>query len=190
MTDPLIPVVAQDVRTNNVLMLAWANRESLARTRRTGAMHYWSRSRNRLWRKGEQSGHTQKVRSLHYDCDRDTILARVEQTGPACHRKTFSCFADAPFPAEDIFAVLEATIAERRRSPKKGSYTNKLLAAPATLRDKLLEEACELMMAAKSGRKKDVAAEAGDLLYHVMVLLASAGVTMGDVKDVLERRKR
>ena len=186
----LIPVVAQDVRTNNVLMLAWANREALARTKKTGFMHYWSRSRGRLWRKGEESGHVQKVRSLHYDCDRDAILARVEQTGPACHRQTYSCWAAKPFEAEEIFQSLETTIAGRKRKPKKGSYTNKLLADPAKLRDKLVEEACELAMAVKSGRKAEVAAEAADVLYHLMVMLAGAGVSMEDVKGVLEKRQR
>lgn len=190
MTDALIPVIAQDVRTNNVLMLAWANREALAKTRKTGYMHYWSRSRNRLWKKGEESGHLQKVRSLHYDCDRDAILARVEQTGPACHRNTYSCWAREPFPAEEILGVLESTIAARKRKPKKGSYTNRLLADAAKLRDKLVEEACELSMASRGGRKDEIAGEAADVLYHVMVLLASRGVTLGDVRDVLERRHR
>jgi phosphoribosyl-ATP pyrophosphohydrolase/phosphoribosyl-AMP cyclohydrolase len=190
MTESLIPVIAQDVRTNNVLMLAWTNREALAKTRKTGRMHYWSRSRGRLWKKGEESGHGQKVRSLHYDCDRDAILARVEQTGPACHRNTYSCWAKSPFPAEEILHVLEATIADRRRKPKKGSYTNALLADPARQRDKLVEEACELAMAVKSRRKTEIAGEAADVLYHLLVLLAGAGVSLDDVRGVLERRHR
>jgi phosphoribosyl-ATP pyrophosphohydrolase/phosphoribosyl-AMP cyclohydrolase len=186
----LVPVVAQDVRTNNVLMLAWADREALARTKRSGFMHYWSRSRGRLWRKGEESGHVQRVRSLHWDCDRDTLLARVEQTGPACHRGTYTCFAGRAFAADDILRVLEGVVADRRRRPKKGSYTSALLADPARLRDKLIEEACELGMAAKSGRKSDVAGEAADLLYHLLVLLGSAGVPLEAVLETLERRHR
>lgn len=184
----LIPVIAQDVKTNNVLMLAYADREALALTRRTGKMHYWSRSRGRLWRKGEESGHEQSVVSLHYDCDRDTILARVEQTGAACHRGTYSCFAKAAFPARDIFARLDAVIADRKRRPRKGSYTNRLLADPALARDKVLEEASELAMAAKGGRRAEIVAEAADLLYHALVLMASRGVTLDDVKAELGRR--
>lgn len=186
----LIPVVAQDVKTNNVLMLAWANREALAKARRSGKMHYWSRRRNRLWRKGEQSGHEQDLVSLHYDCDRDTILARVEQTGPACHRGTYSCFSPRPFPAQDALARLEATIADRRRRPRRGSYTNRLLGDPTLLRDKLLEEASELAMAARGGRREAVVAEAADLLYHALVLLASRGVSLGDVRTELNRRQK
>lgn len=185
----LIPVVAQDVRTNNVLMLAYADRKALAKTKRTGFMHYWSRSRGRLWKKGEESGHVQKVRSLHYDCDRDTILARVEQTGPACHRNTYSCFAKSAFPAEDILSALEAVIADRKRRPKKGSYTNRLLGDPDRLREKLIEEAAEFAMATKSRRRKDIAGEAADLIYHLLVALAASGVGLDDVKTVLERRK-
>ncbi len=190
MTEVLIPVVAQDVRTNNVLMLAWANRESLAKTKKTGYMHYWSRSRGRLWKKGEESGHVQKVRSLHYDCDRDAILARVEQTGPACHKRTYSCWAREPFEAEEILRRLESTIAGRKRRPKPGSYTNEMLGDPARLRDKLVEEACELSMAVKAKRKSEIAGEAADVIYHLMVMLASAGVSLGEVKAVLERRHR
>lgn len=188
--EPLIPVIAQDVKTNSVLMLAYADREAVAATRRTGQMHYWSRSRARLWRKGEESGHTQKVVSLHYDCDRDTLLARVEQTGPACHRGTYSCFAKAPFPAADIFARLEAVIADRKRRPKRGSYTNRLLADRALARDKVLEEASEVAMAVKGSKREAVIAEAADLLYHALVLLASRGVTLDDVRAELERRHK
>ena len=186
----LIPVVAQDVRTNDVLMVAYADREALARTKRSGFMHYWSRSREKLWKKGETSGHVQKVRSLHYDCDRDAILARVDQTGPACHKGTYSCFSRKPFPIEDALGGLEAVIVGRKRRPKAGSYTNRLLNDPAKLRDKLLEEASELAMAMKAGRRKEIASEAADVLYHLMVLLARTGVPFDDVKVELERRRR
>ncbi len=186
----LIPVIAQDVKTNNVLMLAYANREALARTKKSGVMHYWSRSRGRLWRKGEESGHTQKMVSLHYDCDRDAILARVEQTGPACHRNTYSCFAAEPFPAVDVLRLLQQTIADRKRKPKKGSYTNRLLGDPQLARDKVLEEAAELCMATKGRDRAATIGEAADVLYHLLALLATRGISLGDVQAELDRRHR
>lgn len=186
----LRPVVTQDVATNNVLMLAWADAEALRKTRKTGFMHYWSRSRGRHWKKGETSGHVQKVVSLHEDCDRDAILARVEQTGPACHRGTYTCFAKGPFPPADAVARLEAVFAERKRKPRKGSHTSRLLADPALLRSKVLEEAAELILAARSRKRNRVAEEAADLLYHVALLLFTAGVSWSDALAVLDARRR
>lgn len=186
----LRPVVAQDVATNNVLMLAWADAEALRRARKTGYMHYWSRSRGRLWKKGETSGHVQRIVSLHEDCDRDAILARVEQAGPACHRGTYSCFARDPFPALDAVSRLEAVFGERRRRPKKGSHTSRLLADPALLRSKVLEEAAELILAVRSRKRDRVAEEAADLLYHVALLLFTAGVSWRDTLGVLDARRK
>jgi phosphoribosyl-ATP pyrophosphohydrolase/phosphoribosyl-AMP cyclohydrolase len=151
-------------------------------------MHYWSRSRGRLWRKGEESGHVQKVVSLTYDCDRDTILARVEQTGPACHRNTPTCFGRKRFPTTEMIARLEEIVADRKRRPKRGSYTNRLLRDADLARDKVLEEATELCMASKSGRREELVAEAADVLYHAVVLLGSHGVTLDEVRRELERR--
>lgn len=186
----LIPVIAQDVRTNDVLMLAYADARALRRTRRTGYMHYFSRSRDRLWKKGEKSGHVQKVVSLHYDCDRDTILARVEQTGPACHKGTPTCFTKRPWRARGIIDELWAVFADRKRRPKKGSYTNALLSDPGKLREKLLEEACELAMATKGKTKGRIAEEAADVLYHYLLLLFAAGVPFEEVENVLKKRRR
>ena len=188
--DPLIPVVTQDVKTNNVLMLAYANKLALRLTKKTGYMHYWSRSRNKLWKKGEESGHLQKVVSLHYDCDRDTILARVRQTGPACHRQTYTCFADTVFKAEDVLETLVQVFRDRKRTPKKGSYTNALLADRDRLLKKLGEEAAELIVALKNRKKDRVTSEAADLVYHLLLALFSTGVTLDDVKAELERRHR
>ena len=115
-------------------MLAYADGEALRRTRKTKYMHYWSRSRKAYWKKGETSGHTQKVKSLQYDCDRDTILARVEQTGPACHEGTETCFGGG---RGSFLPRLEETIRDRKKNPRKGSYTNRLLDDPALLRDKV-----------------------------------------------------
>jgi phosphoribosyl-ATP pyrophosphohydrolase/phosphoribosyl-AMP cyclohydrolase len=186
----LIPVIAQDARTNSVLMLAWTDAEALRRTKKTGFMHYWSRSRGKYWKKGEESGHVQKVVSLHYDCDRDTILARVEQTGPACHTGKATCFTDNPWRARGVVDELLGIFSERKRKPKKGSYTNTLLEDPSKLRRKLLEEVCELEMAVRSKKKKDIAEEAADVLYHYLLLLFSSGLPFEAVEKVLEGRRR
>ena len=181
----LIPVITQDDQTNEVLMLAYADKEALRRTKKTKFMHYWSRSRQAYWKKGETSGHTQKVKSLQYDCDRDTILARVEQKGPACHEGTETCFGEGQ---GSFLPRLEKTIEGRKQHPKKGSYTNRLLDDPALLRDKVREEANELLMASRGKKKGDIIGEAGDLLYHTMVLFASTGVSLADVEKELKKR--
>jgi phosphoribosyl-AMP cyclohydrolase / phosphoribosyl-ATP pyrophosphohydrolase len=186
----LIPVIAQDARTNDVLMLAWTDAEALRRTKRTGYMHYWSRSRNKYWKKGEESGHVQKLVSLHYDCDKDTILARVIQEGPACHTGKATCWTAKPWRVHPAIDELLAVFAERKRKPKKDSYTNKLLDDPARLREKLIEEVCELEMAVRSNKKGEIAEEGADVLYHYLLLLFQSGVTFRDVADVLEKRKR
>jgi phosphoribosyl-AMP cyclohydrolase / phosphoribosyl-ATP pyrophosphohydrolase len=186
----LIPVIAQDARTNDVLMMAWADAEALRRTKKTGYMHYWSRSRGKLWKKGEESGHVQKVVSLHWDCDRDTLLARVEQTGPACHTGKATCWTSKPWRARGVIDELLRVFAERKRRPKKGSYTNSLLTDEARLRRKLIEEVCELEMAARMKRKGEIAEEGADVLYHYLLLLFASGVTFNDVAAVLEKRRR
>jgi len=186
----LIPVITQDVRTNDVLMMAWMDAKALRLTKKTGYLHYWSRSQKKYWKKGETSGHVQKLVSLHYDCDKDTILARVEQTGPACHTGSATCWTKKPWRVHPAIDELMATFAERKRKPKKGSYTNVLLRDPARLREKVIEEVCELEMAVRSGRRKDVAEEGADVLYHTLLLLFSAGVSFKDVSEVLERRRR
>lgn len=186
----LVPVVAQDARTNDVLMLAWADAEALRRSRKTGWMHYWSRSRGRYWRKGEESGHVQKVRSLHWDCDRDAVLARVEQTGPACHTGSATCWTKRPWRTNPALDGLLATFAERKARPKPGSYTNRLLSDAGLLRAKLREEVLEFEMAVRSRRKKDIAEEAADVLYHFLLLLFDSGVPFEAVARVLEGRRK
>jgi phosphoribosyl-ATP pyrophosphohydrolase/phosphoribosyl-AMP cyclohydrolase len=186
----LIPVIAQDVRTNDVLMMAYMDAEALRRTKKTGYLHYWSRSRKKYWKKGEESGHVQKLVSLHYDCDKDTILARVVQTGPACHTGSATCWTKKPWRVHPAIDELLAVFAERKRKPKKGSYTNELLGNPSRLRGKLLEEVCELEMAVRSKKRKDIAEEGADVLYHYLLLLFSSGVPFSDVAEVLEKRRR
>jgi phosphoribosyl-ATP pyrophosphohydrolase/phosphoribosyl-AMP cyclohydrolase len=187
---PLIPVIAQDARTNDVLMMAWADAEALRRTKKTGYMHYWSRSRKKYWKKGEESGHVQRLVSLHYDCDKDTILARVIQEGPACHTGQATCWTAKPWRVHPAIDELLEVFAERKKHPKKGSYTNKLIDDPARLREKLIEEVCELEMAVRAKKKGDIAEEAADVLYHYLLMLYTSGVTFRDVAGVLEKRRR
>lgn len=185
----LIPVVAQDVRTNNVLMLAYADREALSATKRTGLMHYFSRSRNRLWKKGETSGHVQRVVSLHYDCDRDAILARVEQEGPACHRGTYSCFAKGPFAARDVFQELWEVFTDRKRHPSPKSYVCGLLAKPDRLLKKVGEEAVEFLLACRGRKRDEIVYEAADLLFHTLLALFERRVPLDAVMKELEKRR-
>ncbi|MBR6030220.1 MAG: bifunctional phosphoribosyl-AMP cyclohydrolase/phosphoribosyl-ATP diphosphatase HisIE [Clostridia bacterium] len=197
-SDGLVPAIAQDARTGEVLMLAWMNRESLQMTLNTGYATYFSRSRQQLWKKGETSGHTQKVLSLRYDCDGDAILMQVEQTGPACHTGAHSCFFNevtsvdrADFPASA--AILEedyAVIADRATRPQEGSYTNYLLEKGIEKTCKKVgEEASETIIAAVKGSKEEVTYEAADLMYHLLVLMYQSGVTTQDVWEELRRRR-
>lgn len=189
----LIPVVAQDVDTGAVLMLAWADRAALQQTLETGFMHYHSRSRNALWKKGATSGSVQEVVSLHGDCDGDTVLARVRQTGEACHTGTATCFgegvdAGAGGPGGDVLTRLQATLETRLRDRPEGSYTSKLLSDENLRVKKLGEESAELI-AALTRNDPDVAEEAADLVYHLMVALLAAGQSWAEVVDALRRRQ-
>lgn len=190
----LIPAIAQDASTGEVLMLAWMNQESLRLTLESGFATYYSRSRQQLWRKGETSGHTQRVIRLSYDCDGDAILMQVDQIGPACHTGKKTCFhnpvLDGDLPATAaILDTIEATIADRAANPKPGSYTNYLLdKGTEKICKKVGEEATEAVIAAMKGDADDLADEAADLLYHLAVLLHSQGVKMQDVWEVLRKR--
>lgn len=190
----LVPAIAQDAATGEVLMLAWMNAESLRLTLESGFATYYSRSRQQLWRKGETSGHTQRVLRLSYDCDGDAILMQVRQIGPACHTGKKTCFhnpvmeVDLPATA-DILNTIEATIADRAANPKPGSYTNYLLDKGAEkICKKVGEEATETVIAAMKGDADGLAGEAADLLYHLAVLLHAQGVAWQDVWDVLKKR--
>ena len=188
----LVPCVMQDARTGEVLTLAYMNEEALARTRESGEMHFWSRSRGELWRKGETSGNTMSVRALRYDCDEDALLALVEPSGPACHTGERTCFHRGdlePQPAEALPA-LERTIAERRGADTASSYTAELLADPARIGEKVREEAEEVARAAGGESDERVAEEAADVLYHLAVLLASRGLSLAEAEEVLNGRRR
>ena len=194
--DGLIPVIVQDFRTAEILMMAYMNEEAYEQTLREGMMTYWSRSRQELWRKGDTSGHYQYVKSLDIDCDRDTILAKVEQIGAACHTGHRSCFytnlASKAYDGRNPMTVFDdvmATILERKENPKEGSYTNYLFDQGI---DKILkkvgEEAAEIIIAAKNPDSDEVKYEICDFLYHMMVLMAEREVSWKDItKELAER---
>jgi len=186
----LMPVVVQDVKNNNVLMLAYMNDESIELTKKTGYMHYWSRSRDAMWKKGETSGNVQKVVELMTDCDGDAMLARVEQTGNACHTGTYSCFSKEPIPQSDITRELWRVFDERKKGEQESSYTYKLLRNRNLLLKKIAEESSEVIIAAKDKQRKELIYESGDLLYHLMVLLYDEGITMDDIYKELEGRRK
>ncbi len=190
----LIPAIAQDASSGEVLMLAWMSGESLRLTLETGYATYYSRSRRQLWRKGETSGHTQRVLRLMHDCDGDALLMQVHQPGPACHTGENTCFhnliADGDLPATaGILGVIEATVADRAAHPRPGSYTNYLLdRGVEKICKKVGEEATETVIAAMKEDPAALAGEAADLLYHLAVLLQAKGVALNDVWEVLKKR--
>jgi phosphoribosyl-ATP pyrophosphohydrolase/phosphoribosyl-AMP cyclohydrolase len=203
----LAPVVAQDFASGEVLTLAYANKESLRLTIETGELHFYSRSREEIWRKGETSGNVLRLRQLRYDCDGDAIVALVEPTGPACHTGERSCFyrevggsasaekdasaapgEPSPTPHEAL-AVLERTLRSRAAERPEGSYTVQLLDDPELIGEKVEEEAEEVARAAREESDERVAEEAADVLYHLSVLLASRGVPQSAVMEVLNGRR-
>lgn len=194
--DGLIPVVVQDYKTLEVLMLAYMNEEAFDTTLETGRMTYWSRSRRELWTKGMTSGHFQYVKSLSIDCDNDTILAKISQVGAACHTGNRTCFYRDMVKKEyeensplKVFEEVYGVIMDRKLHPKEGSYTNYLFDKGI---DKILkkvgEEATELVIAAKNPDPEEIKYELSDLLYHAMVLMAERGVTWEDVTEELANR--
>jgi phosphoribosyl-ATP pyrophosphohydrolase/phosphoribosyl-AMP cyclohydrolase len=206
--NPLVPCVLQDWHTGEVLTLAYMNEEALRRTRETGEIHFYSRSRQELWRKGESSGNVQRVRQIRYDCDGDALVVLVEPAGPACHTGQRSCFyrdlegtADpapdappvdgepTPAPYEALPELQRALIDRERRRPP-GSYTVELLDDPPRIGDKLREEAEEAARAAASESDERVAEEAADLVYHLHVLLLARGIPAEAVLELLNGRRR
>jgi phosphoribosyl-ATP pyrophosphohydrolase/phosphoribosyl-AMP cyclohydrolase len=189
----LVPVVVQDWRTGEVLTLAYANAEAVARTRATGELHLWSRSRNELWHKGATSGNTQAVKALRLDCDGDALLALVEPAGPACHTGERTCFhngeLEPPAPHEALPA-LERTLMQRAAERPGGSYTAELLDDPPRIGAKVQEEAEEVARAAREEADERVDEEAADVLYHLTVLLHSRGRALTDAEEALIGRRR
>ncbi len=195
----LIPCIVQDIQDNSVLMMAYMNEEAYNATVNTGRMTYFSRSRNKLWLKGEESGHFQYLKSLSADCDNDTLLAKVVQIGPACHTGRKSCFykdivdseenIKEPYAIHDIFVELYEIILDRKSNPKEGSYTNYLFEKGI---DKILkkvgEEATEIVIAAKNSNSNEIIYEVSDFIYHIAVLLAYRGITWEDIAKELKNR--
>jgi phosphoribosyl-AMP cyclohydrolase / phosphoribosyl-ATP pyrophosphohydrolase len=202
----LAPCVVQDFATGEVLMLAYVSAQSLEMTLETGDLHFHSRSRDELWRKGETSGSYMHLRQLRYDCDGDSLVALVDPAGPACHTGQRSCFyrevlgsasirKDAPpapgepFPVTfEALSALERTLRSRAVERPDGSYTVKLLEDPTLVGEKVEEEAEEVVRAAREESEVRVAEEAADVLYHLSVLLVSRGVSQADVLEVLNAR--
>ena len=188
----LLPVVAQEAATGRVLMVAWANQDALWRSLATGEMHFWSRSRGALWRKGETSGNTLALRSLHADCDGDTVLALVTPAGPACHTGEDTCFGAGAEPADAGSAIdrLWAVIEERSRTRPEGSYTTRLLGDENLRLKKLGEETAELIVALARADTGRVPEEAADLIYHLLAAIKGSGASLADVRDALDARRR
>jgi phosphoribosyl-AMP cyclohydrolase / phosphoribosyl-ATP pyrophosphohydrolase len=186
----LLPVVVQDHSSGDVLMLAYANAEALARTEATGLAWFWSRSRGRLWQKGETSGNLLRVREARADCDRDALLLVVDPEGPVCHTGARTCFGDVTATGAGMLDELARVIAERRGAAPEASYTARLLSRglDASLK-KIGEEATEVVLAAKGESDARLAEESADLLFHLLLALAQRGVAPADVLSVLRRRR-
>jgi phosphoribosyl-AMP cyclohydrolase / phosphoribosyl-ATP pyrophosphohydrolase len=192
----LVPCIAQDAESGEVLTLAYANEEALRLSVESGEVHFFSRSRERIWRKGEESGHVLKLRQLRVDCDGDAVVALVEPSGPACHTGERSCFyreldGGEPAPiAHEALAALQRTLRSRAAERPEGSYTVELLEDPKLIGEKVEEEAEEVVRAAREESDERVAEEAADLLYHLSVLLASREVPLSAALEVLNGRRR
>lgn len=202
-SDGLIPAVIQDHQTKEVLMVAYMNREALEKSLTTGETHFWSRSRNKLWRKGETSGHVQKIKGIFVDCDEDTLLVEVEQAGVACHTGRPSCFfqelalngglgiRSAEEGADDspVLDRLCRTILERKRHPSPESYTSRLFQGGIDrILKKVGEEAGEFIISAKNGQEKEIIHETADLFYHLFVALGHYEIPLKAIEAELQQR--
>jgi phosphoribosyl-AMP cyclohydrolase / phosphoribosyl-ATP pyrophosphohydrolase len=191
----LVPCVAQDWSTGEVLTLAYMNAEALRLTLSTRELHFYSRSREKLWRKGETSGNVMRLRRLRYDCDADALVALVEPAGPACHTGERTCFyrdleGDRELAPHEALATLERTVRERRDERPEGSYTAALLDDPDRIGEKVREEADEVARAAAGESDERLAEEAADVLYHLEVLMQSREVPLAAALEVLNERRR
>ena len=195
----LVPAVVQDALSGEVLMLAYMNRESLDKTIATGETHFWSRSRGELWHKGATSGHTQKVTGMSLDCDGDTILVRVLQSGAACHTGAYSCFFEKfrpeaegthEFALGEVLGAVARVIHQRNIDRPEGSYTTKLLEGGLDrILKKVGEESGEVIIAAKNHAPVEITWEVADLLYHLLVMMEVEGVSLADIAGKLGERR-
>jgi phosphoribosyl-AMP cyclohydrolase / phosphoribosyl-ATP pyrophosphohydrolase len=193
--DGVVPAIVQDADTGAVLMLGYMNREALEATVSRGKVVFFSRSKLRLWEKGETSGHTLRLADIHLDCDRDALLVRAWPQGPTCHQGTPSCFGEdfaASEPHLSFLSTLERLIAERMTTRPEGSYTARLVeGGMPRIAQKVGEEALEVALAGVGGSKEEVIAESADLIYHLLVLLKARGLALGQVvAELLTRQTR
>tara|TARA_Y100000589_G_scaffold255234_1_gene244199 strand:+ start:136 stop:795 length:660 start_codon:yes stop_codon:yes gene_type:complete len=203
--DGLITAIAQDWLDGSILMLAWMNKESLKKTIETNEVHYWSRSRSEIWRKGETSGNTQLLKEIRFDCDSDALIISILQNGDgACHTGERSCFFNQitrnlngfekekrSLPLSNECSALFNTLLERSLNPKENSYTNQLLTKGSnTILKKIGEETAEFVMACMKNDKNEISNEAADIIYHLQVALLHSGVDWRDVLKVLESRRK
>ncbi|MBD8871668.1 bifunctional phosphoribosyl-AMP cyclohydrolase/phosphoribosyl-ATP diphosphatase HisIE [Rhodanobacter sp. DHB23] len=187
--DGLLPAIVQHWLSGEVLMLGYMNAEALAETQRSGHVTFWSRSKQRLWTKGESSGHVLALKSIRVDCDADTLLVQAEPHGPTCHNGTSSCFGDDVRPALGFLAELDALVAQRHEQRPQGSYTTRLFEGGIRrIAQKVGEEGVESALAAVAQGDEELLGEAADLLFHLTVLLRARGLSLADVADVLARR--
>ncbi|REJ10140.1 bifunctional phosphoribosyl-AMP cyclohydrolase/phosphoribosyl-ATP diphosphatase HisIE [Halobacillus trueperi] len=193
----LVPAIVQDAKSKAVLTLAYMNEESLKKTLEIGETVFYSRSRQELWHKGETSGNTQEVRSIHYDCDQDALLVQVVPSGPACHKGDYSCFSEELTDSEtkpkenryQILDELQTVLADRKATLPEGSYTSTLFQEGVDrIAKKIGEEAGEVIIAAKNDDPEELALESADLLFHLLLILTDRQVPLDDVLDVLEKR--
>ncbi len=192
----LVPAIAQDSRSGEVLIMAWMDAEAWQKTLATMEAHFWSRERKTLWRKGETSGNTLRVTEVILDCDADTVLLRVLPAGPACHTSARSCFfnhitGQAQNPSTGFLQTLDGVIRDRKSKPQEGSYTSGLFRdGLPKIAQKVGEESTETIVAALGESDERVVSEAADLFYHTLVLLAARGLDLAAVEAELERRHR
>ena len=193
-SDGLIPAIVQDARSGAVLMLGYMNAEALAATQATGRVTFWSRSKGRLWTKGETSGHFLQVKEIAADCDRDSLLILAQPTGPVCHLGTATCWGDAHrLPAQQLafLSELESIVASRVSERPPGSYTTTLLdQGLLRIAQKVGEEGVELALAAVTQSDEQILGEAADLLFHLLVLLKAKSLSLSQVTDTLESRHK
>jgi phosphoribosyl-ATP pyrophosphohydrolase/phosphoribosyl-AMP cyclohydrolase len=194
----LAPAIVQDAKTDQVLMLAWMNAEAWQLTQETGEAHFWSRSRQSLWHKGETSGNVQHIVEIRLDCDEDAILLRVEPAGPACHTGETSCFfttverrLSEAASQTTVLDQLAQVIQDRKQNPRPGSYTAQLFERGlGEIAKKVGEESIEVIVAALSQSDERLVSETADLMYHSLVLLAARGVSLAQVEAELEKRRK